>query len=208
MYASTPSPAGKGTSLQSTTDAKDFHARLGSKVDDTPYLQYGFSLVAESVLSAGKICKSSEPCILGSGGGLVLRAGVRSGSPWYVGGAYELSKQDPNNLYRFATLQQLRGEFRYYIETGRDMTPLFTAGAGIAGYGNEWTVDTWGPMAFIGVGFEFQVSRTAVMGVQAAYRGFATGRFADPGTSTPRAPGLASFFALEFVLEGRDPLKD
>ena len=87
-----------------------------------PYWQYGVSLVSEGVIDSGAICSDpKQPCIFGSGAGIAIRLGVRTAGPWYFGGAYELSKQDPNNLYRLAILQQLRAEARYYLDTGRDV---------------------------------------------------------------------------------------
>ncbi|MGH7284026.1 MAG: hypothetical protein ACRELY_21070 [Polyangiaceae bacterium] len=170
-----------------------------------PYLQYGAGLAAESVLSAGQICGStSEPCIFGSGGGILVRVGLRTAAPWYFGGAYELSKQDPSKLYRLAILQQLRFEARYYIETGRDVQPVIIGGAGVAGYGNEWGVDTYGPMATLGIGAEAQITRTTVVGVYLAYRGLYLKGFTDP-SHTDRSGGVAQLIALEFDLGARDP---
>ncbi len=215
--ASSSDPIGSGSNAgepsvgsklgDSVQEPVDVHPVSSHANDETSYFQYGVSFAAEVVLAAGNICRSTEPCILGSGGGLALRGGYRSSGPWYLGGAYELTKQDPNNLYRLATLQQARLELRYYFETGRDLSPLFTAGAGVAGYGNEWGIDTWGPLGFLGAGLEFQVSRKIIVGFHASYRALSTGRFSDPGTGSPRAAGVTSFLGMELVLEGRDPLK-
>jgi len=170
-----------------------------------PYLQYGAALAAESVLSAGNICGSStQPCILGSGAGVGVRVGLRTAGPFYFGGAYELSKQDPGKLYRLAILQQLRFEVRYYVETGRDVQPVLIAGAGAAGYGNEWGVDTFGPVATFGIGAEAQITRTTVVGVYLAYRAMYLKAFTDPSHSD-REAGVAQLLALEFDLGARDP---
>ncbi|MEO7111910.1 MAG: hypothetical protein ABI183_15815 [Polyangiaceae bacterium] len=170
-----------------------------------PYVQYGAALAAESVLSAGAICGSStQPCILGSGAGVAVRLGLRTAGPWYFGGAYELSKQDPGKLYRLAILQQLRFEGRYYIDTGRDVQPVAIGAIGVAGYGNEWGVDTFGPLATLGVGIEAQISRTTVVGVYLAYRAMYFKEFTDP-THSDRSAGIAQLVALEFDLGARDP---
>src|SRR5205085_12042020 len=105
------------------------------------------------------------PCILGSGGGITARLGRRSAGPWYFGGAYELTKQDPNKLYRLATLQQLRFEARYYITTGRDTQPYASFGGGLAIYGNEGGADTVAGVAYLAIGVETQLSRRTVIGV-------------------------------------------
>jgi hypothetical protein len=171
-----------------------------------PYWQYGVSLVSEGVIDAGSLCADKrQPCIFGSGAGVAVRLGVRTAGPWYFGGAYELSKQDPNNLYRLAILQQLRAEARYYLDTGRDVQPVAHAGGGIAGYGNEWKVDTGGPMAFLGVGLEVQISRRLVFGAAISYRAIYFNGFTDSSRAS-RDGGFASLIGLDLVLENRDPL--
>jgi hypothetical protein len=173
---------------------------------NTPYLQYGVSLTAEFLASAGRLCAvATEPCILGSGGGLAVRIGKRTASPWYFGGAYELSKQDPNKLYRLAILQQARAEARYYFNTGRDVQPYGHFGAGAAGYGNEWGIDTFGPMGFLALGAEVQLSLRRVVGASLAYRMMYLSSFTD-SSRTAREAGLAQFIGLDLILEARDPL--
>ena len=173
---------------------------------NTPYLQYGVSFTAEFVANAGRMCPDSGDCILGSGGGLAARIGRRSAGPWYFGAAYELSKQDPNRLYRLAVLQQLRGEARYYVGTGKDTQPYGSFGAGVAGYGNEWGVDTFGPNLFVAIGLETQLSRRTVVGIALAYRAMYLTEFTDPITGKPRQSGFAQLIGIDVSLEGRDPL--
>jgi hypothetical protein len=173
---------------------------------DIPYLQYGFAFTTEFVASAGRICASGDPCILGSGGGIVARVGRRAAGPWYFGGAYELSKQDPASLYRFATLQQLRAETRWYLATGGyDTQPYMTAGVGMAGYGNEWGVDTWGPVVSVGIGFESQLSRRTVVGVALSYRMIGLRSFVD-STGAERESGITQLIGIDLSMEERDPL--
>ena len=144
------------------------------------YLQYGVALTAETVSAAGPICDNvAVPCILGPGGGVAVRVGWRGTGALYFGGAYELSKQDPNKLLRLAILQQVRAEGRYYFVSGRDTEPYLSTGLGLAGYGNEWGVDTWGPAAFLGLGLETQITRRTVVGVALAYRLLYFQRFTD-----------------------------
>lgn len=176
------------------------------------YLQYGVAFAAETVVSAGDVCpdRAVDPCILGSGGGLAIRAGYRSRGPWYVGGAYESSRHESSNLLRLAILQQLRAESRFYVDQGQRFTPYAAGGGGVALYGSEWSSDTGGITAFLGGGFEFQLSRTAVVGLAAAYRPFLLRGWTDRANQR-RADrylgfGLAHVVALELVLEIRDPL--
>ena len=208
-----PSPGGAGNE-ELHTEAP-IAAPVGDVADgeapappplNTPYLQYGVSLTAEVLASAGRLCALlSEPCILGSGGGIAVRVGKRTASPWYFGGAYELSKQDPNKLYRLAILQQARVEARYYFDTGRDVQPYAHFGGGVAGYGNEWGIDTFGPMGFLALGAEVQLSRKRVVGASLAYRMMYLSGFTDSGRNT-REGGVVQFVGLDLILEARDPL--
>ena len=170
------------------------------------YVQYGVAITAEVVSAAGPICDNvSVPCILGPGGGVAARLGWRGVGAWYLGGAYEFSKQDPNKLLRLAILQQARAEARYYFVSGRDTEPYLAAGLGIAGYGNEWGVDTWGPAGFLGLGLETQITRRTVVGVALAYRLLYFQQFTDT-SGAPRSAGLAQLIGVDFVLEQRDPI--
>ena len=174
------------------------------------YLQYGVALVAEGVASGGDVCPSEEECILGPGGGLAIRVGYRSRGAWYVGGAYEFSRQDSSNLMRLAILQQLRAETRYYFDDGNRFAPYVTAGGGAVLYGNEWGNETGGIQAFAGPGAEFQMSESAVVGAALVYRPLLL-RGWDDATGEHRADkylgfGFAHLIAFEVTLELRDAL--
>lgn len=170
------------------------------------YLQYGVAFTAETVVAAGPICDNAAvPCILGPGGGIAIRVGYRGAGPLYLGGAYEFSKQDPNKLYRLAILQQARFEGRYYVATGRVTEPYAAFGGGVAGYGNEWSMDTWGPTASLGGGVEFQISRRTVVGLGLAYRLMWFHEFTDT-SGADRGAGVAQVLGLDLVLEQRDPV--
>jgi len=171
-----------------------------------PFIQYGVAFTTEVVATPGQMCANAGvPCILGSGGGIVFpRIGWRSSGPWYFGGAYEISKQDANTLYQLAILQQLRGEGRYYFLSGQVMNPFLGASAGIAGYGNEWKVDTFGPMGSVTLGLEAQLSRGIVIGFALNYRLIYFRSFVDSAAVT-RDGSLAQLFGLDIQLEVRDP---
>jgi hypothetical protein len=184
-------------------------ARVGSVAPpplDIPYLQYGVAFTAEFVATAGKMCAGSpQNCILGSGGGVVARVGRRSAGPWYFGAAYELSKQDSSGLYPLATLQQARAEARWYFNTGRETYPYLTAGAGVAAYGNEWVIDTYGPAAFVGVGLESQISREVVVGFAFSYRVIGLRSFFDSAGSE-RDASVVQIIGIDLSLEERNPI--
>jgi len=194
-----------------------FRSALAQEAPSAPpsnveYFQYGVTLVAETVVSPGSVCPPSAetPCILGSGGGIAIRAGYRSRGPWYVGGAYELSRHDSANLLRLAILQQLRAETRYYWDQGTRLTPYVWGAFGGTLYGNEWGADTGGVTASIGAGIEFQITASTLLGFSPAYRVLMLRRWTD-ATGQERADsalgfGYAHLFGLELLLEIRDPL--
>ena len=168
------------------------------------YIQYGVGLAAEVVGSPGPICPNVSNCILGSGGGLDVRVGWRPVDRIYVGGAYEMSKQDPNQLYRLGILQQLRAEGRRYFPTGKEVAPFILVGAGASAYGNEWRVDTWGVNATLGGGLEAELGGAAIV-LSLAYRPMYFQAWAD-SSGIPHDSGIAHFFSLEASIEAKDQL--
>jgi len=170
------------------------------------FIQYGVALAAEIVAFAGPACSdAANPCILGSGGGIVARAGWRSSEAWYVGGAYEMSKQEPHQLYRLALLQQVRAEVRRYFPTGRETSPFLLVGGGVVTYGNEWfPIDTWGPSATLGGGLEVELGGS-VLSVSLAYRPIYLRAWEDSSLLSHEA-GFAHFVGLEAAVEAQDTL--
>jgi hypothetical protein len=180
------------------------------------YLQYGVALTAEGVASAGPICKevsilslfapvgAPSNCILGSGGGISARAGWRPSEVLYIGGAYEMTKQDPNQLYRLGILQQARAEARRYFPNGREATPFALLAAGVHGYGNEWGIDTWGFGGSIGAGLEVELGGP-VLDLSLAYRAMWFRGWVDT-SEIPHDSGVAQFLAFDISIEAQDAL--
>jgi hypothetical protein len=168
------------------------------------YLQYGAALAAEGVASAGPICKDVSNCILGSGGGVAARAGLRSSEVLYVGGAYEMTKQDPNQLYRLGILQQARAEGRRYFPGGHESAPFLLVAAGIHGYGNEWGIDTWGIDGSLGAGLEVELGGP-VLELSLAYRAMYFRAWTDT-SELQHDSGIAHFVAFEVSIEAKDAL--
>ena len=168
-------------------------------------MQYGVGLATEIVTSPGAMCNVAAPCLLGSGAGVQARLGFLYGRTLYAGVAYALTKQDPQRVYRFATLQQLRIEARRYINTGQLVRGFVGLGGGIAGYGDEWQVDTFGPLGFLSIGSEIELSHRTLLTASISYRVVRFNSFTDSGR-TDRAGGFAQFIALDFVFEARDPV--
>jgi len=204
-----PSPI---PAAEPTTDAEEA-ARITRELERAPpppshvvYFQYGVAFTSEQILSAGAMCDDlKQPCILGAGGGIVIRGGWRSSGSLYLGGAYELTKQDPNKLYRIALLQQARAEARYYLTTHRVAEPYATGSVGVMGYGNEWKVDTYGPVGSIGAGIEYQVTQRTVIGLAMGYRLAYLSKFVDT-TGFSRDASIAQLFGIDLVLEQRDAI--
>ena len=170
------------------------------------FLQYGVAFTVEGVVTPGPMCSDqANPCILGSGGGIAVRVGFRPTERLYLGSAYELSKQEPDKLYRLGILQQARFELRRYFPTGHQTTPFVLLGLGIAGYGNEWQVDTWGPGAVLGGGLEMEVSDSLLLDVGLSYRPVYFRRFVDSSTLLHDA-GVAQFIGLELAVEAQEGL--
>jgi hypothetical protein len=169
------------------------------------YVQVGASVNALFLLHPGDTCAAASPCILGGGGGLALRAGYRGASPWYVGGAYEFAKLDSSNLMRLAILQELRAEGRYAFDTGTRFAPHLLVGLGATILGNEWTADTGGGSARLGVGFEVELSRLVLVHATVSWRPVLLAGWVD-GAGFERRVGVSHFLSLEVGLDPRDAL--
>jgi hypothetical protein len=177
----------------------------------TDTLQFGVAFAAEAVASAGDVCPPSgtAPCILGSGGGVAIRVGYRTGDPWYFGGAYEFSRHESSSLLRLAILQQLRAEGRYYFDYGDRATGFVAAGFGGHLYGSEWGAVTGGVLGMLGGGVELELSPKTVIGGAVLYRVLVPRAFTDTAGQR-RADGLLGFglahvIGFELTLEVRDP---
>jgi hypothetical protein len=130
---------------------------------------------------------------------------VRLTDELYLGGSYEIAKNDPHELYRLATLQQAQFEGRRYFPTGRDIVPFVLFGLGLAGYGNELSIETFGPAASVGGGVEIQLGGP-ILECSIAYRPILFQSWSD--ASMPRhEEGVAHFLALEVVIEAQDALQ-
>lgn len=188
------------------------------------YAQYGVAIALELDLGSGRACPTenlalrrttgaspsptivpAKPCILGSGGGLVIRGGYRSPGPWYVGGAYEFVRMDSSNLYRLGIFQQLRAELRYLPDLGSRVAPYVTTGLGGFAYGNEWGAETGGAIAFAGAGIEAEVSRVALLGLGLVYRPAVIAGWTDTANQH-RGAAPIQFLGLELMLEVRSEI--
>ncbi len=174
---------------------------------ETGSVQYGAALAAELLASPGAICPSGAavPCVIGSGGGLAVRAGYRFHSPFYMGGSYEFSKQDAHKSITVAILQQMRAEARWYLPFRGVYVPFVTGGTGVVGYGGQFALETIGGMAFLGIGLELQLSRESVMAFIVSYRPIVLLTWEDTAR-LERPTGVLSMVGLELALEQRVPV--
>ncbi|MDX2051573.1 MAG: hypothetical protein SFV15_04220 [Polyangiaceae bacterium] len=179
---------------------------------NTEALHYGVAFALESIASGGNVCPAADGpsnCILGSGFGLGIRVGYRS-RPWLFAGVYEFSRQQSANLLRLAILQQLRGEARYYYEAGNRATTYVVGGLGPMVYGDEWGVESGGAVGSLGLGIEYEVSATTLVGAALAYRPLLFRSWTDDA-GVRRANGALGFgfahsIALEVTFEQREVL--
>jgi hypothetical protein len=178
--------------------------RTAPPPSDHAYIEYGPALAVEAVASAGPICQRVDNCIFGSGGGLIARVGWRPSEELYIGGAYGVSKQDPSQLYRLGILQQLMAEGRRYFPNGRTVTPFALLGVGLSGYGNEWSIDTWGPSGSLGGGIEFDLGGPVLV-VSAAYRPMYFHSWVVSQTNDLQG-GIAHFVGIDVAVEAKDRL--
>jgi hypothetical protein len=203
--ASATAPAGSGTPATggAAPSATPLFALPPTQLD---FLQYGAAITFEGRARVGDICpvQAEAPCILGSGGGVGIRVGHRSADGWYVGGAYEFSKQAASNLFRLPILQQARAEARYYPQQGNRASPYLHGAAGAAFYGSEWGVQTYGPMVTLGVGLEFEYTRETFIGIMPVYRVARFNRWQD-ATGQERPAAFAHFVGFELTMEVRSP---
>ncbi|MCU0655700.1 MAG: hypothetical protein MUF64_10565 [Polyangiaceae bacterium] len=180
----------------------------GQPKTERSWAQYGVALVSEGRLRAGGLCPEDAiaPCILGSGGGLTLRGGRRIPAGWYLGGSYSFSKQDAANLLRLPILQQVRVEGRYYLLPGNRLEPYAAGALGGVIYGGEWGLETYGGVASLGIGVEYETSRGIFFGGALHYRVMRLEGWRDKA-GQERPDALAHFLSLELTLEARTPVE-
>jgi len=166
-------------------------------------IQYGVGFSTEFPLARGGLCPANQPCILGAGGGIAARLGFRVGSTYYLGGAYSVTKQDSDKLYRLSTLQQARVEGRYFLDGGRAVSPYAFAALGAAAYGNEWSIDTFGPLGSLGLGLTAEVTPRTLLGFSAGYRVIRFQAFDDP-TGLRREASYTHMFSMDLTMEVSD----
>jgi hypothetical protein len=166
-------------------------------------IQYGVGFSTEVPLARGALCPANQPCILGAGGGIAARLGFRARATYYLGAAYSVTKQDSDKLYRLSTLQQARAEGRYFLDSTRAVSPYAFAALGAAAYGNEWTLDTFGPLGSLGLGLTAEVTPRTLLGFSAGYRMIRFQAFNDP-TGLRREASYTHMFSMDLTMEVSD----
>ncbi len=165
--------------------------------------QFGIAIAGKFALSS-PFCRSGTTCVLGSGGGIAARFGHVFRERWYIGGGYDFSKHDASLLYRLGILQQVRADGRYQYPLGKAWFLVPFSSLGVSGYGNEWTIDTWGPSLTVGTAVEAHVANS-VVGVGFSWQGIYLQRLANPGQPGEFfSAGFPQFFSLELRLESTE----
>jgi hypothetical protein len=173
------------------------------------YLDYGMAFHSEAVLSSGRLCPkdAKENCVLGGGGGISFGAAYRT-SAYSVGAVYEVTFHDSSNIYQRGVLQQLRGEWRVrpsFAVVPDTIVGFLGLGGGLATYGDNWAIDTYGPSAHGSIGGEIELGIKVALVVAISYRAFYLKSFEDPSRQ-PRPAGIAHMLGLQLGLELHDPL--
>ncbi len=167
--------------------------------------QFGVAIAGKFAVGS-PFCRSSTTCILGSGGGIAARFGHAFRQRWFVGGGYDFSKHDASLLYRIGILQQVRIESRYQYPLGKSWFLVPFSAFGFVGYGNEWSIQTWGPSLTLGTAAEAHVGNS-IVGLGFSWQGMYLQRLADPGHAGESfSPGFPQFFSLELRLEATERL--
>lgn len=204
-----PVAVGVFLSAVASTGAARAQGGIASTVEpgSIDWAQYGAAFSTELLGRNGNICPkaATTPCILGSGGGFAVRVGYRSKDDYYLGFAYEFSKQNASNIYNLAILQQVRIEGRDYFARGDRLTPYVGAALGAAAYGDTWNVDTYGPLVGVTAGLEFEITRTVFVGFALNARAVDFKVWHDD--TGQRRDGLPVLLGLELTLESRTQLE-
>jgi hypothetical protein len=198
-----------GFAIPWSGDGGDTRAGLDPFPSNGSYVSYGASFFSESPIAFGRLCRadSKEPCVLGNGGGLSLSGSFRAPT-WSLGAVYEVTFHDSNGIYQRGVLQQLRGELRArprWAAVGDSVAGVSGLGIGIATYGDDWAISTFGPSAHALVGADIDLGVKLSVLVAFAYRLIYFRSFQD-ASSQDRPASLVSVLGFQLGLELHDPL--
>ena len=173
------------------------------------FIDYGISFMSEALLAAGGICKNGlkENCVLGGGAGLAFAAYYRA--PGYsLGAVYEVTFHDSSNIYQRGVLQQARAEWRIrprWLTFSDSFVAFLGLGAGVAGYGDNWAISTYGPSAHFMVGGEIDLGVKVALVVSIAYRALYFKSFVD-ASGQERPTGVSHMLGLQLGIELHEPI--
>lgn len=207
--SSSTAPAPVSSAMSAWSGDGDTREGLDPFPSTGQYLDYGMSFHSEALLTSGRLCPkdAKENCVLGSGGGISFFGAYRS--PRYsLGAAYEVTFHDSSNIYQRGVLQQLRGEWRIRpggLVLSDSIVGFIGVGAGIAAYGDNWAIGTYGPSAHAMVGGEIDLGVKVALVIAIAYRAIYLKSFTDASEQL-RPAGIAHMLGLSVGLELHDPL--
>ena len=94
---------------------------------------------------------------------------------------------------------------RYVVSTGTRAWPYATWGLGGMVYGNEFSVQTGGATALVGLGLELEITRFAVVGLNTSYQPMLFAEFVDTARQE-RDTGVAHYVHMELLIELKSEL--
>jgi hypothetical protein len=173
------------------------------------FIDYGVAFTSEALLAAGGICKNGlkENCVLGGGGGLAFTGAYRA--PGYsIGAAYEVTFHDSSNIYQRGVLQQARVEWRVrprWLFISESVVGFLGLGGGVAGYGDNWAISTYGPSAHAMIGGEVDLGVKVALVISIAYRALYFKSFVD-ASGQDRPTGVSHMLGLMLGIELHEPI--
>ncbi len=172
------------------------------------FLTYSVGLPIEALLDPGAVCAHAvEHCMIGGGAGVAFGGAYRNGTTAF-GAVWEVTFHDSHSIYQRGVLEQLRAEWSYHPHAAilfDGVQPFLYAGGGLAVYGDNWAVATFGPSGSFGAGLEFEMGVKLSATVSFAYHPVYFRPFQD-ASGTQRPAGIVHFLGLNFGLELREPL--
>lgn len=190
-------------------DAGDTRAGLDPFPSTGQYLSYGASFYSEAKLGSGGLCPTDATtrCVLGGGGGIAFSGAYRLPS-YSLGAVYEVTFHDSNAVYQRGVLQQLRGEWRYrprFAVLYESINLFAGLGGGIATYGDDWGISTFGPSGHLTIGSEVDMGVKLSFVFSLAYRVFYFRQFVD-ASGQDRPAGPVQMLGIQLGLELHDPI--
>ena len=148
------------------------------------------------------LCPEGRACVFGGGGGIAATLEWRWPRGVALGVGYDVWFLDGNGVYEIASLQYLRGRFRYYGFRRSLVHPFVGASVGAILFGDVFQQNAFGAGVEGAAGIELEITATLSFTAALAARFFATGPFNSDSDGVRRSDGFGvnSALALQFGL--------